>query len=462
MKHLTYDVIVVGGGSAGICAAVQAARAGAHTLLLEKSGILGGTTVLAGVNFPGLFHAWGKQVIAGIGWELTHAAVREMGQSLPDFSQYKTLKHWQMQIPVDKAVYAALADELVVNSGVDLQLHTMVGEVVYQRTYTTADGEKENLTPWYLITCGKEGMRRVRTRTLIDCTGDANIIRMAGYPLRRSTLRQPGTLVMDTPVFDYDKLDWEVIEANFRAAVEAGTMLATDFHRTGNPVKSFLHSRGRNSMHVVDIDGETSAGKTTADLKARAAMLRIIRFLRAQPGLEDFELLSFATECGIRETAIIEGEADVALADYTSGRIWSDAVCNSFYPIDLHRPEGHGIDFRVLREPDVPTIPLRALLPKGSRHLLAAGRIASGDQLANSAYRVQASCMAMGQAAGAVAALSALSGKELRDVPLEDIRALLRQNAAIVPEVPAGDAVATAAEVAAAKAEALVGIGASV
>ena len=81
-----YDVIVAGGGAAGVVAAIQAARAGARTALVEKNGILGGTTVVAAVNFPGLFHAWGRQVIAGIGWEILEETVRRGGAVLPDFS----------------------------------------------------------------------------------------------------------------------------------------------------------------------------------------------------------------------------------------------------------------------------------------------------------------------------------------------------------------------------------------
>ena len=80
------DVIVIGGGTAGVVAATQAGRAGAKVLLVEKTGMLGGTTTTGGVNFPGLFHAWGRQVIAGIGWELVTRCVTETGGTLPDFA----------------------------------------------------------------------------------------------------------------------------------------------------------------------------------------------------------------------------------------------------------------------------------------------------------------------------------------------------------------------------------------
>ena len=167
---------------------------------------------------------------------------------------------------------------------------------------------------------------------------------------------------------------------------------------------------------------------------ARALILRLQRFFRTQPGLENFHYDFFATECGIRETCTIQGEACVTLEDYTSGRHWDDAVCYSFYPIDVHQVDGHGIDIRPLTPGIVPTIPFRALLPRNSRNLIVAGRNVCGDQEALSAFRVQASSMAMGQAAGAAAALAVRRSCELREVPLSELHALLRRHQAIVPE----------------------------
>jgi hypothetical protein len=127
------------------------------------------------------------------------------------------------------------------------------------------------------------------------------------------------------------------------------------------------------------------------------------------------------------------GEARITDAEYASGRLWEDAVCYSFYPIDVHRGSGLGIDIRPLQEGVFPTIPYRALLPRGSRNLIVAGRNASGDQEALSAFRVQASSMAMGQAAGAAAALAAQHGCELREVGYSELCSLLRTHHAIVP-----------------------------
>ena len=108
-----YDVIVPGGGTSGVIAAIQAGRAGAKTLLVDKNGMLGGTTTVAGVNFPGLFHAWGHQVIGGIGWELVTKAVSEVSGVLPDFTDFRR-PHPKLHILVDIAILAALMDEAVI------------------------------------------------------------------------------------------------------------------------------------------------------------------------------------------------------------------------------------------------------------------------------------------------------------------------------------------------------------
>jgi len=117
--------------------------------------------------------------------------------------------------------------------------------------------------------------------------------------------------------------------------------------------------------------------------------------------------------------------------DYTSGRLFDDAVSYSFYPIDLH--DRDGVKPKPLSQGTVATVPLRALIPKESQNLLVAGRSVSSDRLANSALRVQASSMAMGQAAGAAAALSVRLETTPRDIPLPDLRELLMTHGAIVP-----------------------------
>jgi hypothetical protein len=286
---------------------------------------------------------------------------------------------------------------------------------------------------WKVELAGKEGPQTISARVLIDATGDANLASIAGLQTRRNSTLQPGTLVFQAGGYDLSDVDMPILIDAARTAIARGEVLATDFGGRPEWVETLLRNRGGNIIHITGIDARTSEGKTDAETKGRAALLRLQRFFRRQPGLKNFHVVSFAPECGIRETVTIDGEIEISARDYGSGRSWPDSVCYSFYPIDVHEDDGGGIDTRPLRPGTYPSIPLRALIPRGSRNFLVAGRIACGDKEANSAYRVQASCMAMGQASGAAAVLAAHSGQDVRNLDIEKIRLLLRQHGAIIP-----------------------------
>ncbi|RCK68751.1 FAD-dependent oxidoreductase [Desertihabitans brevis] len=413
-----YDVVVVGGGPAGWPAAIQAALLGASTLLVEKNGALGGTTTVAGVALPGLFHAWGRQIIGGIGWQVVLRSVQEAGGALPDFSDWRQ-RHWRLQVPVVPGVLAALIDDAVVGSGADLLLHTMVGAAHW-------DG-----SVWRLTLATKEGLRPLTADVVVDCTGEADVVALAGVPRRTNEHRQPGTIMFRLEGYDLAALDTDALQRAHDAAVARGDLLPADLaHKS---VAAFLRAHGENATHVVGVQGGTSADRTATELAGRRLLLRVLRFLRAQPGLEEVGLAAWATETGVRESWSIDGHVTITSHDYVTGRRWPDALSHSFYPIDVHRPDGAGIDIRPLPYGTLPTIPRRALVPRGSQRLLVAGRAISGDQEAASAFRVQASSMAMGQAAGALAARAAATGADVLEVPLEDVWAQLRRHGAIVP-----------------------------
>jgi hypothetical protein len=412
------DVVVVGGGTAGAIAAIQAARLGVRTTLIEMVGQLGGTTTTGGVDYPGLFHAWGKQVIAGIGWELVHKAVQLDTGILPDFSKIPS-RHSQHQVRVNGPLYAAILEEAFVEAGGRLCYYELT------RAVRATDGGYE------LELVGKESERRVVCRQLIDCTGDANLVGKLGLPRLRDKTVQPGTMLFELGNYDLAGLDADLIQQRYIEALRDKKLLPGDVQHSRAPFINFLRGRGPNAQHVLNIDGSTSAGKTQANLAGRASVLRILRFVRSLPGCEQARLVRMQTETGIRETYRIKGEATITQVDYVGGRVFDDAVCHAFYPIDLH--DEHGVVPQSLRAGVVPTVPLGALVPQGSRNLLAAGRCVSSDRAANSALRVQASCMAMGQAAGAAAALAAQAGVTPLRVPLADLRQTLKAHGGIVP-----------------------------
>ncbi|MFE0588379.1 FAD-dependent oxidoreductase [Micromonospora echinospora] len=415
-----YDVVVIGGGPGGWPAAVQAARLGARTLLVEKNGALGGTTTVAGVALPGLFHAWGEQVIAGIGWEAVSRSVELSGTTLPDFARWDQ-PHWRLQVPVVPALFAAVIDELAHEAGVRLRLHTMLADV-------RREGDQ-----WVVTLCGKEGLSEVGASVLVDATGDADAVAAAGLTRLTNPHRQPGTPMVVFGGYDPESLDYPTLDRAYRSALDSGELSHADMAGGRDPLRTFLRAHGENRIHLIGATSTTSADRTAAEVAGRAALLRIFRFLRRQPGLEQIRIDRWAVETGIRESHTIDGLVRITGADYASGRVWPDAVSYSFYPIDVHSPDGDGIDIRPLARGVVATIPRRALIPRGASNLLVAGRCASGDQDANSAFRVQASCMAMGQAAGANAALAAQKGCDLLDIDISELRRTLHDHGAIVP-----------------------------
>ncbi len=412
------DVLIIGGGTAGHVAAIQAARLGARTAIIEAGPQLGGTMTTGGVSFPGLFHGWGGQVIAGIGWELVLKAVDLDSGTLADFSVVPP-RHSQHHVRINGPLYAALAEESCLEAGVALH---------YYETVIGADRENG---AWRVETAGRGVRRSVTCRQIIDCTGGADIVGMLGFERQRSDVIQPGTLIMVLGGYDPDALDADLIQSRYREALETGELQRGDFASPDGQFIHFLKGRGINANHIPGADSSTSVTYSKTNAAGRASMLRLLRFIRSLPGCGDARVIQCQAEVGVRETYRIVGEGTVTVEDYTSGRKYEDAVCNAFYPIDVH--DEHGVTPEPLSPGTVPTVPLRALVPKGSENLLVAGRSVSSDRLANSALRVQATCMATGQAAGACAALACRAGVTPLQAPHGELVAVLREHGAIVP-----------------------------
>jgi hypothetical protein len=369
------DVLVVGGGTAGTIAAIQAGRAGAKTMLVERNFQLGGATTTGGVAFPGLFDAWGKQVIAGIGWELVKESVELDGGKLPNFAKVPP-RHYHNQVHVNQFLYALLAEEKCHKAGVEIAYYEFPGSI------------KKTDTGWEVECIGFGTRRKVACKQIIDCTGGAEVVGMLGYERLREDERQPGSYLF-----------------------QLGS--------PHNPASKQLHR-----LYVHGADSTNSRTATLANLTGRKSILARVRQKKQR-------LMHLQPETGFRESYRILGETLITVNDYTSGRLFDDAISYAFYPVDLHTKTG--VRPKPLKPGTVPTIPLGALIPKGSRNIMVAGRCLSSDRLANSGLRVQAPCMGMGQAAGVTASLAAKKGTTPLEVPLEEIHALLKEHGQIVP-----------------------------
>ncbi|HBL74907.1 MAG TPA: FAD-dependent oxidoreductase [Prolixibacteraceae bacterium] len=415
IKTITTDILVIGGGTAGTIAAIQAARAGCSTILVENGSQLGGTTTTGGVSFPGLFHAWGKQVISGIGWELVSETVKLDDGQLPDFSIPTGRQHWKHQVHVNPFIYTMLAEEKCMQAGIQIR---------YYETPVSIRFKGDN---WEVDTVGKGTRTKIVCKQLIDCTGNASVTSLAGFNVLREEETQPGTLMFRIEGYDMENIDLKLIREKYEEAVAKGELVKEEFRN----IHSLLQSHGNNVQHIAGADSTTSETHTITNINGRSSLMKHLRFLRTLPGCEKTRLISMQPETGVRETYRIDGEYQITHEDYTSGKVFDDSICYSFYPIDLH--DKNGVAPKHLQEGTVATIPLRALVPKNSRNLLVAGRCLSSDRLANSALRIQASCMAMGQVAGATASLAVKSRKSPVDVPVDDIKSILVHHGAIVP-----------------------------
>lgn len=415
------DVVVVGGGSSGTVAAIQSGRCGAKTILLEVAPVLGGNAVIGGVNSPESFFKWepgkmfqsGKQIIAGIGWEWCSKTAELDDGQLPD-----SRKHYR----INPAVYAAVGEDLCLKAGVKIR---------YFESPVSVEkiGKSEQNFHWKVVTCAMGEMRTVFCRELIDCTGNGSLCALAGAERMREKEIMAGSfnfiIKHNVDVKKFPKGD---LEHRYQEALKEGRLQKGDAR---HGVVGLLTYQAGN--YVYDADNSTAELRTETNIQGRQMALRVLRFIRSLPGGENAVITTMFPEVGVRETWRVKGEHVMKVEDYLSGKVWNDSICFACYQVDLHKPEWKDFVRKGLAPNIIPTIPLRALLPKGIDHLITAGRCISADRETISAVRIQATCMATGQTAGAAAALAALKNSTPSKLEINELKSVLRKHGALVP-----------------------------
>lgn len=419
------DVLVCGGGPAGVAAAIAAARLGAKTMLLEQFNCLGGVATAGGHGHICLYSAWGdgNRVVGGVIYELAQRCAA-LGYGVVNASS--------ADFEVEGMKLAL--DQMAAEADVDVLYHSFV-----------LDAAVDNSRVTDITVASKDGLRRVRAQRIVDCTGDGDVAARAGAPFdlgdAETGLCQPMTLMFTIGGVDYERVkqfrkgDYK-LEAVWARAQAAGDMRPFQHQVMGwwwTPTRP--DHLGINFTHINRVSALSARDLTAATMEGRRQAFESIAVYRKYiPGMEQCYMVSTPNTIGIRESRRVRGEYTLTRDDVMSGCRFADSIGYGSFFIDIHNTLGPGMDTKTWR-PERGfkyQIPYRILLPVGLDNLLTAGRCVSCDHEALGSLRVMPQCGVMGQAAGTAAALSLQDNLLPRRLPLPRLQAVLRQAGQIV------------------------------
>ncbi|QHW33587.1 FAD-dependent oxidoreductase [Paenibacillus rhizovicinus] len=390
------DVVIIGGGPTGTAAAISASRCGKKVVLLEKTAQLGGMGTIANVsvfmpigNVTGIY----RELIAEMLAESLPAGHDE--SIAPQYSPF-LMRHYM--------------NEKMKKEKVDVYFHCeFIG--------TIQEGSRIKA----VIVSTREGLRAFEGATIIDCTGDARVAIEAGVPYtsgRESDgLTQPMTLMFMmqdtgkpvTPLLPEGCYDYQDV-----ADLPQGRRLYWEQNNDGSLLVN---------MSRVKANGAKIEDSNYAETEALRQVFSIAYYLQ-KTGFENYALTHIAPQTGARETNQIVGRYTLNEQDLTSGARFRDVVAQTNYEIDIHSPDAKKTTDE--RRIDGYDIPYRCMVPEAFDNLLVAGRSISATHVAMSSMRVQATCYALGQAAGAAASLAIDNGCKMEDVPMDNLHGILQ------------------------------------
>ncbi len=411
------DVVVVGAGSAGMAAAVTAARAGLRTVLVDEAPFFGGMSTGGAVGtFCGFY---GRErggdlvrIVGGFAAEVMDRLAASGGCYGPvPFKSTAAVPYvpWAVKRLYDGMV---ATERLVVP-----YLHARALEVLVEDGRIAA-----------VVVATRDGTVAVRAPYVVDASGDAVVARAAGAPARRGERLQYPSMM-----FYMQHVD---VAAALPTLFELNTLLDRHYdderlpRRSGNVIPTgrpgeVLVAMSRVSVEGRPVDGSSARELTAGEMVGREQAERCAAFLRQHvPGFADAFLSDTAPRLGIRETWRIEGAYTLTESDVLSGRTFADGIGRAAWPIELHVDDGR-TEWRFLDDGVSYGIPYAMLVPRGVRNLLVVGRCASATREAFASVRVIGPCMAEGQAAALAVADVLASGRAVGDADVDRVRARL-------------------------------------